>query len=164
MVHVIKEAKNRSMITFAHVDRGEVQISEGIDLGLRNFEHFFTVINGILDTEEHWIKLNQKYDLSNFNSADEWTANLLLYFNYIASNPDLSLRLEKLFEKISFSESSISTTIHALASIADETDFFSTFQTYPLRTKSYFPVYTQLQKEDLYNGFKAMMGFIKLAH
>ncbi len=164
MKNVLVEAQKHSIIPFAHIDRGDVQISKGIDMGIRNFEHFFTVINAILDTEEHWIKLNQKYKLRNLNSSDEWTANLLLYFKYIESNPELSIRLIDLFKKLSSTNSSLSMTIHPLASIAAETDIFSSFQTFPLRSKAYFPVYDSLKKEELKNGFKAMMRFVRAAH
>jgi len=69
-----------------------------------------------------------------------------------------------LFKKIAYSGSSISTTIHALASIADETEIFSSFQTFPLRSQAYLPVYATLQEGDLNSGFNAMMNFIKSAH
>lgn len=164
IISVLKQAEKKSLIPFAHIDRGEVEINEGIDLGIRNFEHFFTVINAVLNTEEHSRNLNKKYNLVASSSIDEWTAKRILYFDYIASNPELSQKLESLLDKLANSGSTISTTIHALASVADETNFFSTFQTFPLRNKSYLPAYTQLKKDDLKSGVTTMMNFVKKAH
>ena len=165
IIIVLEEAEKLSLIPFGHIDRGEVEISEGIDLGLRNFEHFFTIINGVLNVDTHWEKLNKKYNLSGqVSSVDEWTAKMILYFDYVASSPELSNKVDILLDKIVSSESTLSTTIHPLASVADETNFFSTFEYFPPRNKAYFPSFTALNKDDLRSGIAAMMNFIKQAH
>lgn len=165
IIIVLEEAEKLSLVPFGHIDRGEVEISEGIDLGIRNFEHFFSIINGVLNVDEHWIKLNKKYNLSTqVSSVDEWTAKMILYFDYVASSPELSNKIDILLDKIVTSESTISTTIHPLASVADETNFFSTFEHFPPRDKAYFPTFKDLNRDDLKSGITAMMSFIKQAH
>jgi len=164
VINVLQEAEKLSLIPFGHIDRGEVEISEGIDLGIRNFEHFFSIINGVLNVETHWNKLNKKYNLNTQVSIDEWTAMMILYFDYVASSAELTNKVDLLLDKMVSSESTISTTIHALASVAEETNFFSTFEYFPTRDKPYLPSFKNLNKMDLKNGIAAMMNFIKLAN
>ncbi len=164
IVNVLDEANKLSLIPFGHIDRSDVTINEGIDLGIKNFEHFFTLINGVLDVEEDWMALNRKYNLAKQVTIDEWTAKMILYFDYVATSPDLTKKLELLLDKLAASKSSISTTIHPLASVAEQTNFFSTFENNPRRSKPYLPSFKNLNKEHLKNGLNAMMNFLKLAY
>ncbi len=161
---VLDAAKEHNISVFGHMDRGEVNVSRAMELGIKNLEHFFTLINSVLTTSEHWIKLNNKYDLGRIRSVNEWTAAMLLYFDYVDSSPELKKRLDNLINTLVENKVSISTTVSVFASIAEQSDFFSSFTTFPLRSSPYFPSYVDIDKNTLKNAFQIMMKYLKKAN
>jgi len=164
LINVLDAAKKQKITAFGHLDRGEVNIPKAIELGVKNFEHFFTLVNGVLTTSAHWIEFNNKYNLGRIRTVDEWTAAKTLYFDYIDSKPELNKRLNALMDTMAVHEVNISTTISVFASVAGHTEFFSSFQNFPLRSSAYFPSYTNIDKSELRKAFKTMMRNLKKAH
>ncbi len=162
--YVVAEANTHKLSIFGHLDRGEVNVSKAMELELKNFKHFFTLINAVLNTSEHSAKLNHKYKLGETGTVDEWTAKMILYFDYIDSTPELKSQLNNLIERMVTNKVNISTTISVLASVAQQSDFFSSFTTYPLRTSPHFPNYSTIDKSSLKKAFQSMMKYVKKAN
>lgn len=163
MKAVIAEAKNQNMNFYAHVDNNITTISRAMDFGVKNFEHFFTLVAGTLTLSDHWDSLNEKYNLDKIRNIDEYAAVMVFFFDYIKENPELEQKLLDLLDKMAHKKASISTTIHVLGATAGKTDFFSSFKHFPLRDSADLS-YSTLQKQQLEHAFDVMMEFLKLAH
>lgn len=164
MKNIIEEANNQNLGLYAHVDQNIVTIPEAMDLGVKHFEHFFTVTPGILEYDEHWRPMKDKFALPDGNHIDDFSAAMVYFFAYIKENPELEDRLIHLFERLSAAEGSISTAIHVLAAAAGKTDFFSSFNHFPIRTAAELPDFSPEQKEGLANAFDNLMVYLKKAH
>jgi len=162
--YVLDEANAYDISVFGHLDRGEVNVSRAMELEIKNFEHFFTLINSVITLPDHWIEFNNKYNLGRIRTVDEWSAAMILYFDYIDSNPELKRQLNDLIETMVTNGVNISTTISVFASVAEQSDFFSSFTTYPLRSSPHFPSYSNIDKGTLKSGFNTMMKYLKNAN
>lgn len=163
MKALIEEAQNFDITLNAHVDNNIVSIPEAMDLGVSNFEHFFTVIPSVLNFREAQPELNEQFGISRARSIDEFAANLVFFFEYIKGKPALDAKLEKLFDQMAASNVSISTALNVLASSADKAYTFSTFDPFPARVAP-LTNYTKSQKEILSRAFTTMMHYVVAAH
>ena len=67
MKAIVDETKQHNLMVFAHTDMSIVTIPQAMDLGVRNFEHFFTLVPSVLNmdvlyknrapTPAQWMKL-----------------------------------------------------------------------------------------------------------
>ena len=89
----VEEAKNQNLTISGHIDRGGVSISDAMGLGVRNFEHVLSLPSNVIDFDNHWDLLNEKYDLVGIETIDEWVAVMILSFEYIEENPAYSSRM-----------------------------------------------------------------------
>lgn len=165
MALIIGEAKKHQFILNAHVDQNIVEIPEAMEMGVSNFEHFFTVTPSILNYDTHWDLMNLTYGLPNMsNHIDDFSAAMVFFFKYIQEKPELESKLFKLFDDMAVEGVSISTAVHVLAGAANKTEFFSSFSYYPIREEVFLPKYSEKQKEQLQEGFDHMMNYMKIAH
>ncbi len=163
MKNLVEEAKKNDIILNAHVDNNIVTIPQAMDLGVKNFEHFFTVIPSILNFEETNPKLNEKYGLDRRWNIDKFASNMAFYFGYIDDNPELEKKLLELFDRMAKENASISTAMNVLASSTGRAYSFSSFDRLPARTKPQTN-YNETQKKQLNQAFKSMLKFMKVAH
>ncbi|MGS2739015.1 amidohydrolase family protein [Sinomicrobium sp. M5D2P17] len=164
MKAIINEAQKRGIVMNAHVDNNIVTIPQAIDYGVRNFEHFFTVLPSVLVYDEHLDKINEKYGLKGVHNIDELVGWWIFCFAYIGENPDLDTRLHTLFDRMAEEKITISTTIQALAAVAGKSDLFSSFNHYPLRNSPYLPAYSAAQKRKLQSAYETAMHYLKTAY
>ncbi len=164
MTAIINEANKSNIQPYAHVDNNIVNIPEAMELGVRDFEHFFTVLPSVLNLKDHREALLKKYNLQRPNHIDDFSATRSFYFQYIKENPELHQRLIELFKKMAEKKVTISTTIHVLGAAAEKTDFFSSFNHFPLREAPELPDYTPANKAKLKEAFSTMMQYLKIAH
>ena len=157
------EAKKQGIIINSHVDNNRVTISEGIDYGVKNFEHFFTLTPSILNYEEHWPKMNDMYEIRMNSSIDEFAAQMVYFFGYIKSNPEYEKRLMTLLDKMAREGVTFSSALNVVASAAGQSDFFTSFEYFPIRE---LPMvnYSEDQQKQLDVAFKSLMNYIKIAH
>ncbi len=160
---MVDEAKKHDIIINTHVDNNVVTISEAMDFGVLNFEHFFTTIPSVLNYDHHWKKMNKKYGIKMSGDIDEFTAHMVYFFKYINDNPDIEDKLEKLFDRMAKEGANISTAINVLASAPQKTDFFTSFEYFPIRNAPNTS-YNANQKEILNQAFEMMMSYVKMAH
>ncbi|BDD05185.1 amidohydrolase family protein [Aureibacter tunicatorum] len=161
---VVKEAGLKNMKVFAHTDHNRVTIQEAMAYGVRNFEHFFTVIPSILEFGAHREQMEESFGLSPYDHIDDFAASMAFYFSYIKANKDLETKLLALFDEMAQNNASMSTTIHILAAAAGKTDVFSSFNHFPIRENAHYPDYTDEQRELLKQAFDDMMSYLKIAH
>lgn len=164
METIINEANKQQLNLYAHVDQNIVTIPQAMDLGVNDFEHFFTVTPGILDYEEHWRPMKNKFELPDGNHIDDFSASMVYFFTYIKETPELETRLIDLFDRLAKEKGSISTAIHVLGAAANKTNFFSSFNHFPIRTEAELPDFTSEQKEGLAKAFDNLMIYLKMAH
>ncbi len=157
------EAKKQGIIINSHVDNNRVTISEGIDFGVSNFEHFFTLTPSILDYEEHWPKMNEMFGIKMNSSIDEFAAQMVYFFGYIKSNPEYEARLMTLFDKMAREGATLSSALNVVASSAGQSDFFTSFEYYPIR-KTPMVNYNEDQQKQLDEAFDSFMNYMKIAH
>lgn len=160
---MVDEAKIQGIIVNSHVDNNVVTISEAMDYGVRNFEHFFTLTPSILDYDTHWPLMNEMYDVRMSPSIDEYAAQMTYFFGYIKAHPEYEARLLALFDDMATKNATLSTAINVLASGASQTDFFTSFEYYPIRDTPMVN-YSEDQQQQLDEAFKAMMTYAKIAH
>jgi N-acetylglucosamine-6-phosphate deacetylase len=160
---MVDEAKKEGIIINSHVDNNRVTISEGIDYGVKNFEHFFTLTPSILDYDEHWPKMNDMYGIKMNSSIDEFAAQMVYFFGYIKSNPEYENRLMTLLDKMASEVVTFSSALNVVASSASQSDFFTSFEYYPIR-KTPMVNYNETQQTQLDAAFEAFMEYIKIAH
>lgn len=164
MIILVEEATKRNMLTFLHCDNNRVTIQEAMLMGVRNFEHFFTVIPSVLDLDVHNALMEKRFELNSYDHVDDFAASMNFYFAYIKEKPELEEKLFALFDEMAKNKASLSTTIHVLGAAAEKTSFFSSFITFPIRNKPHYPNYSDKQKQDLKNAFDIMMQYLKIAH
>ncbi len=157
------EAKKQGIIINSHVDNNRVTISEGIDYGVSNFEHFFTLTPSILDYDEHWPKMNAMFGINMNSSIDEFAAQMVYFFGYIKSNPEYEGRLNSLFDKMAREGATLSSALNVVASSAGQSDFFTSFEYYPIR-KTPMVNYSEEQQIQLDTAFESFMNYMKIAH
>jgi len=163
MKPIVEEAKKYGITLNAHVDNNVVTIPQAMDLGVRNFEHFFTVIPSILNFRENDPKLNKKFGLGGRWNIDKFAAKMVFYFKYIDDNPALKTKLTNLLERMAKEKVSISTALNVLATAAERSHTFSTFEFLPPRNKPQTD-YSNIQKKQLNASFNTMMKYMKVAH
>ena len=163
MKPIVEEAKKYGITLNAHVDNNVVTIPQAMDLGVRNFEHFFTVTPSILSFDKHYPILDKKFDLKRGMNIDEFAAKMVFYFEYIKDNPELDAKLNALFEKMAANNVNISTALNVLATAAKRSHTFSTFEFLPPRNTP-MTNYSKTQKQNLNKAFDTMMKYMKAAH
>ena len=162
---LVKEAKKKNMNMYAHTEGiGKVTIPQAMEVGVKDFEHFFTVLPSVLDYKVHWDLMEKRFGLNPYNHIDDWSAYMLFFFQYIKENPELDKKLLNLLDQMAENKATISTTIHVLAAAAEETPFFSSFDHFPIRDKPEFPDYTSEQRLEIKKAFKTMLSYLKIAH
>ncbi|WP_400078809.1 amidohydrolase family protein [Winogradskyella sp. R77965] len=157
------EAKKQGIIINSHVDNNRVTISEGIDYGVKNFEHFFTLTPSILNYDEHWPKMNAMYDIKMNSSIDEFAAQMVYFFGYIESNKEYENRLMTLLDKMAAEGATFSSALNVVASAAGQSDFFTSFEYFPIRDAPMVN-YNSKQQKQLDLAYEAFMKYIKIAH
>ena len=157
------EAKKLGITINTHTDNNVVTIDDAMEMDILNFEHFFTVTPSILNYDEHWKAMNEKYGIQMNSSIDEFSAHMTYFFSYIKENPEFETKLEALFDRMAAKGASISTAINVLASSAEQTAFFTSFEYFPIRRKPMVS-YSEEQQNQLKSAFEAMMFYVKKAH
>lgn len=157
------EAQKQNITIYTHTDNNVVTIDEAMDMGVRHFEHFFTLTPSILNYDEHWKAMNAEYGIRMSPSIDEFAAHMTFFFSYIKAHPEFEEKLMELFERMAQKKASISTAINVLASSASRTDFFTSFEYFPIRMGPRVS-YSEAQQNQLNEAFDAMMHYVKKAH
>ncbi|MEP3208203.1 MAG: amidohydrolase family protein [Maribacter sp.] len=157
------EAQKFDITINTHTDNNVVTIDEAMELGIQNFEHFFTVTPSILNYDEHWKTMNKAYGIQMSPSIDEFSAHMVFFFSYIKENPEFEAQLMALFDRMAANRASISTALNVLASSARKTNFFTSFEYFPIR-RTPMVSYTDAQQKQLYDAYDAMMLYVKKAH
>lgn len=160
---MVDEASKYHIIINTHTDNNVVTIDEAMNMGVRNFEHFFTVTPSILDYDEHWKAMNKEYGIQMSPSIDEFAAHMTFFFGYIKEHPEYENRLMGLFDRMAEKGATLSTALNVLASAAGRTDFFTSFEYFPIR-RTPMVDYTATQQKQLDDAFDYMMLYVKKAH
>lgn len=163
MKPIVDEAKKYDITLNAHVDNNVVTIPQAMELGVRNFEHFFTVTPSILNFNKNYPQLNKKYSLKGNWNIDKFAANMVFFFGYIDEKPELKEKMLALFDKMAKENVTISTALNVLASSTDRAYTFSTFDNRPPRNTPNTN-YSAEQNEQLKKAFDTMLKYMKTAH
>lgn len=161
---VVEKAKEIGLTIYGHIDRNNITLNDAMDMGVYNFEHFFTVAESVFNLEDYEQEFSTRFGIEGVRSIDEYSARLLFLFVFIKEKPELESKMNELVEKLSQSQATISTTIHVLGAVARKTDFFTSFQTYPLRNQPYFPSFSKVEQKNIEDAFDVMMAFLLKMH
>ncbi|MEM1220688.1 MAG: amidohydrolase family protein [Bacteroidota bacterium] len=159
----VAQAEALGMEVFAHIDNGIMQIDDVMAMGVRHFEHFFTLIPSSLPMREEMQPLDTFYGLGPINNIDQFAANMVAFFGYIKAHPEHDASLKALIDRMVEQEGSISTALHVLAAGVEQSTFFSSFDWYPPREVPDLG-YTPEQMQDLKEALGAMMYYMQYAH
>lgn len=163
MEAMVDEAKKYDITINTHTDNNVVTIDEAMEMGILNFEHFFTVTPSILNYDEHWKAMNSEFGIQMSPSIDEFSAHMTFFFSYIKDKSEFEAKLMSLFDRMAAKGASLSTAINVLASSAGKTDFFTSFEYFPIR-RSPMVSYSEEQQRQLEEAFDFMMLYVKKAH
>ncbi|MDW3652095.1 MAG: amidohydrolase family protein [Bacteroidia bacterium] len=164
MKAIVKEAHKEGLIPFGHIDNNIVTIQNAMDLGVKNFEHFFTLAVSALKDDNAWKVVNEKYDIPRIQSTDEFAAAMSFFFGYVKDNPESHAKMVELLDRMAEEGASISTTIHILAATAGKTSFFSSFEHFPKRDEPHLPAFSSKLKSQIEPAFESLMYYLKMAH
>lgn len=134
MKAAIAEADRLNMSYYAHIDNGYVSVQEAMDLGVRNFEHFFTLQRSIEDPDNMVKVIGEEFPFEGPSNLDEWTLALVLYHDVIEQNPELRLKYDALLDRMGSEGAALSTAINMLAAAAGDSPVFSGFDPKPPRS------------------------------
>lgn len=164
MQAIVQEADERGMRLYAHIDNNIASMRDAMELGVRHFEHFFTLIPGILDLGSIRPLVLRKYGLRETRTLDEFAASMVLFFDYIRHDEFLNVEMMALLEELGASGGSISTALNVLATAAGRSRVFSSFDHFPLRSEAELPSFDQQAKERLSRAFDSMLHYLLQAH
>lgn len=160
---VVEEGKNHNFTLSGHIDRGGVSIFDAMELGVRNFEHIFSLPSNIIDFNNHWGLLNERYNLVGIETIDEWAATMIFFFEYIKENPEYNSKMNELLGKMAQNKATLSTTIHQMGAVAEETYFFTSFGN-DNQQELNLPNYSETHKLKLKKAFSVLMKILKQAN
>ncbi|WP_422104492.1 amidohydrolase family protein [Winogradskyella sp.] len=158
-----EEAKLQGIIVNTHVDNNVMTIGEAMDLGVKNFEHIFTLTPSILNYDIHWKQMNADYGIRMSGSIDEFAAQMVFFFGYIKAHPELEAKLMTLFDRMAREGATLSTALNVVAASAGQSDFFSSFEYYPIRTMPMVR-YNETQLKIRDEAYNTMMEYLKIAY
>ncbi len=162
MSTVVKAAQSRNIHVYAHTDNSVVTIFEALALGVRDFEHFFTVIPSVLPFRDEIPNAWKILNIDDIRNDDEFAATMVAFFEYVRVTPEYDTKLKELFEEMAANNATISTTINILGSAAGKARSYSSFEPSD-RDKANLP-YNQKQQQTLADAFDTMMNYLKQAH
>ena len=158
----IDEADARGLGMLAHVDNGIMTIQDTLELGVRHFEHFFTLASSCLDGREH--EAAAAYGLGRrYSNLDEWTARLSFYFDHIAATPELSEKLTGLLERMAERGATLSTALNIMAAAVERTPTFSAFEPLPRRSAPLHE-FDEERSAAVDAAFDTVLATVKAAH
>ncbi|WP_422860338.1 amidohydrolase family protein [Flagellimonas sp. S174] len=161
---VVSKAKELGLNVYGHIDRNNISLSDAMGMGVYNFEHFFTVAESVFNLKDYETQFSERFGFDGIRSIDEYSARLLFFFVFIKESPDLDKKMNELVDELANNKATVSTTIHVLGAVAGKTDFFSSFQTFPLRNRPYFPSFLGVQQQSIAEAFDTMMAFLLKMH
>ncbi|RMA64368.1 amidohydrolase family protein [Ulvibacter antarcticus] len=157
------EAKKQGIIINSHVDNNVVTIGEAMDYGVKNFEHFFTLTPSVLSYDDHWPLMNEKFGIKMNSSIDEFAAQMVFFFGYIKTKPEIEAKLFALFDKMASEGATLSSALNVLASASGQSDFFTSFEYFPIRN-SPMVSYSEAQQKQLDDAYQTMTNYLKIAY
>ena len=163
MEAAVDEANKLGITYNAHVDSDIVDIREAMRLGVKNFEHFFTIIPDTVDFRESLPMLQKKYGVRRTSGIDEFSARLVLLFQIIRDNPKLDKEINDSFRRMGQEGVTMSTALTQLATSAGYVDKFFSFDFVPPRNMPKMPSFGRRQKE-ITNAFPLVLEYLKKAH
>jgi len=163
MKSVLEEAKAQNMGTYGHI-QFQLTFQEAMEMGVRNFEHFFTLVSSVWNYDDYWAPFVKEYNLKRSGTIDEFAADMVLMLDYVNRTPKLALQLDNLLNRMAQNGTTISTTLNVMASAAGRSQFFTSFQNFPIREKPYLPNDTPQNRKRLFNAFDTTMKLLKAAH
>lgn len=157
----LKKANELDMNVAGHIAQNVTSIDSTLNLGLRHYEHAFTIAMDVFRYDQHFDDLMVEFDKHFKNQQNaRFFAFIVEIFRFIESDPVLTHQLTELIDKMAVEDASLSTSIHIFAE-----KFGLTFFTIPpLSPEEDASSYTQEQIDRGRNNFKIMMDFVKKAH
>lgn len=149
----LNKARELKMHTFGHIDNGVIGIQKALELGLKDFEHVFTLGREVLDSAELefiFQEADKKWGSSYFSAIME-------YFNYLGENNPKMLAL---LEKLKQNGASVTPTIHVFAQPLG-LSYFSAPPPEEFLNTSKWP---KKQLGRAISGYKILASYVKLMH
>lgn len=158
LLAALRAADDVGMTTFAHIDFHVVSIERALDLGVRNFEHAYTLYRDMFTPEqvvEIWVERTQKLLHGRKNAAFFVHA-----FEMINAVGPEDARMRRLISKMAGVGASLTPTLHVVA----QPYGFSYFRSEPIGE---FDDTSPLEDEIIQRGregFKLLQGYVKYAY
>ncbi|NNU17184.1 amidohydrolase family protein [Parvularcula sp. ZS-1/3] len=157
------EIAKRGMTAYAHLDNGITSISDGLDAGVRHFEHTFTTYRTIIDPDDLLPMISERMEFSSPRGLDEWTRALSLYHDEVERRPDLKSAFDALLDRMAEEEASLSTALNILAAHAGSSPVYASFDAFPPRTEGSIRE-EWVSEETARDAFKTILAQLKRAH
>jgi hypothetical protein len=149
----LKKAEELNMNAFGHIDNGVVSIQKALELGLKNFEHAFTLGREVLDSadfETIFAEVEKKWGGSYFSAIME-------YFNYLGeNNPKMMALLDKLKQR----GASVTPTLHVFGQPLG-LSYFSSPPAEEFLNTSKWP---KKQLDRANSGYKILASYVRIMH
>ena len=160
----VEAARDRNVAMYAHIDNNIGSLRDTLELGVRHFEHFFTLAPGILVMEDHWNRVGERSGIVGHGTIDEFAASMVALLDYIDATPELRERFDELVGDMAERKASLSTTLHVLAASAGRGRPFSSFERFPERDAPTLPNYDDERRRILRGAFDGVLRLVRSAH
>ncbi|MEE4211617.1 MAG: amidohydrolase family protein [Parvularcula sp.] len=164
MIGAIAAADELGITPYAHTDNGIVTIDEAMDLGVRHFEHAFTLQPSIEKNDKLRAVLPEDMALPPTATTDEWTLGLSYFFYAMENDPRYRAKLDALLDRMAKNGASLSTALNIPATAAGQSPVFSLFDPKPPRSAPFMRSDFEPSKEASAKAFDAFLGVVVRAH
>lgn len=157
----LRKANELEMNITGHIAQNVTSIDSTLDLGLRHYEHVFTIAMDVFQYKQHFDNFMLQFD-EFFKNQDKarFFAFIMEIFHFIDNDPALAQALDQLIDRMAAKKTTISTTIHLFA----EKFGLTYFTIPPLSPEEDASAYTNEQIDRGRKNFKIMMSYVKKAH
>ncbi len=163
-----KTADSLGMKVYGHIDNGIMSMDTTLIIGLRNYEHLFTIVRNVsfdeTDGRNYEIWMNDFYGKNNWDSSLSFFEQVMNETRFIVEKKLVAL--DSLIDNLAKNNVTFSTTIHLLAEKFGLT-YFSNPNNKPVsnwskkqiqRNADNFKVFMLLVKKVNYKGIKIRIG------
>ncbi len=154
----LKEAQTLGMAPYGHIDYKVVSIRDALELGLRNFEHAYTLGVDVLTVEENrhvWRRTTD--DILNGDMRGAFFMGIMELFNDLGEDDP---RMMSLIEDLATSGASVTPTLHIFAAPLGLADF----QPAPPNDFADTSGWTDAQVTRARRGYNVLSAYVRRLH
>jgi hypothetical protein len=132
---IMDVVRERELLPYAHFGNRSLTIGDGLDLGVRHFEHVFTLPGSITDIWNQDEKIAARFgNPPEPETFDQSVAQWNFHLPYIMGDEELAADFGELLGRMASAGASLSTGLNMQVAAAGRSPVFSAFEPYPPRS------------------------------